>query len=234
MSEARGDIVAFTDDDTIVDAGWLEGIRVGFGRADDVACVTGLVPAAELTTVEQEIFEGVCGWSSNLVSEVYRLRDREWRGSLFPLSAGRFGTGANFALDRHVLDDVGGFDEALGAGTRAKGGEDLDAFVQVLLTGQALAYEPSAIVWHFHRRERSELRSQMFGYGAGLAAYLTKQLLDRRTRRQLIVGAAHGAAAFFRARQSGPEAHLTADLVAAEVSGLLWGPFAYALGRFGK
>ena len=43
-----------------------------------------------------------------------------------------------------VLRDLGGFDEALGTGTPAQGGEDLLMFVRLLSGGGRLAYEPAA------------------------------------------------------------------------------------------
>ena len=45
--------VAFTDDDVIVDPGWVGAIADGFHAAPDVACVTGLIAPAELRTEEQ-------------------------------------------------------------------------------------------------------------------------------------------------------------------------------------
>src|SRR5206468_1387529 len=83
---------------------------------------------------------------------------------------GAAGTGANFAFDRQFLMGLGGFDEALGAGAPTKGGEDLDIFVRAILSGRPLIYEPSAIVWHIHRVEVGELRTQMYNYGLGLTA----------------------------------------------------------------
>jgi hypothetical protein len=52
----------------------------------------------------------------------------------------------------------------------------------VLHAGWAIAYEPSALVWHHHRSTVEDLRHQMFGYGTGLSAYVITLLLDRRTR----------------------------------------------------
>ena len=102
--------------------------------------------------------------------------------TLYPYSAGIYGTGANFAFQRDVLSKVGDFDEALGAGTATRGGEDLDMFVRVLLDGHAIVYQPTAVVWHHHRSDDDALLSQMFGYGTGLSAYVTKCVLRRSTR----------------------------------------------------
>ena len=66
----------------------------------------------------------------------------------------------------------GGFDPATGAGTPARGGDDLDAFLRVVLDGRTLVYEPAAIVRHYHRRDYASLRRQAYGYGVGLGAYL--------------------------------------------------------------
>ncbi len=105
---------------------------------------------------------------------------------LFPYSPGIFGTGASFAVRADVLQELGGFDEALGAGTRTAGGEDLDAFVRIVLAGHTLVYEPAAVVWHQHRSDLDGLRRQMFAYGTGLSAFLAKHLLDRSTRRAVL------------------------------------------------
>ncbi len=57
LQEAKGAIVAFTDDDVIVDKRWLTEIADAFRAADDVACVTGLIMAAELHTQPQVMLE---------------------------------------------------------------------------------------------------------------------------------------------------------------------------------
>ena len=46
--------------------------------------------------------------------------------------------------------------EALGPGTIAAAGEELEFFLRVIQAGWTLAYEPSAIVWHRHRRDMEE------------------------------------------------------------------------------
>ena len=105
---------------------------------------------------------------------VYDLRSGRDASALYPYSAGIFGTGANFAVDRDLLMGLGGFDETLGAGTPAGGGEDLDAFVRVLRAHRSLVYEPSAVVWHRHRADPGAQRRQLFSYGTGLTPFLTK------------------------------------------------------------
>jgi GT2 family glycosyltransferase len=158
------------------------------------------------------------------------MRDRY--GALYPFSAGIFGTGASFAFDRERLLRAGGFDEALGAGTLTRGGEDLDIFVRILLDGGAIAYEPSAVVWHHHRADEQSLLKQMYGYGTGLTAYLTKLLLDPSTRTQLLKRVPAGLMKIAQIRTQTNER--LGDTVAApagamrrEFTGFLAGPLLY-------
>lgn len=228
MSEARARYVAFTDDDVHVDPWWLDGVAAGFGRDPRAGCVTGLVPPAELEHAAQQYFDRRYTWASHMEGRVYDLTSRRDSSPLYPYSAGIFGTGANFAVDRRLLDRLGGFDEALGAGTRAGGGEDLDIFVRVLLSGRSLVYEPSAIVWHLHRADHRAMRRQLFYYGAGLTAFLTKYVTDGRTRGEILARAPEG---FRRLRRvwngTGISGRPPATFIAAELLGLAAGPLAY-------
>ena len=186
IAEALGAIVAFTDDDVVVDHAWLSGLQRGFARAPEVTLVTGLVSTAELETPAQQMFESSVAWRSSCAARVWDPSTPPPGDVLFPYTAGQFGTGANFALKREATSAVGPFDEALGAGTPTGGGEDLDMFLRVLLCGFQLAYEPGALVWHRHRREPDALRGQMFSYGAGLSAYAYKHLLEAQTRGEVV------------------------------------------------
>ncbi len=172
IREARGEILAFTDDDVIVDAYWLLQLVRAFSLADDVACVTGMVLPQELETPAQIWFEEYGGFSKGFQRRLYDLADHAVREPLYPYSAGRFGTGASMAFRPAFLRRVGGFDPALQAGM------DIAGFFQVIRQGHTLIYEPTALARHIHRREYSELRKQIYSYGLALAAYLTKNILD--------------------------------------------------------
>jgi O-antigen biosynthesis protein len=232
LREAHGELVAFTDDDVMVDARWLDGVVQGFARSVSVSCVTGLVPSAHLDTAEQRYFDQRVSWAVSCTPRRYDLVAGAGESALYPYTAGQFGTGANFAFRTAALRDLGGFDEALGASAPAGGGEDLDVFVRTILAGHTIAYEPAAIVWHEHRPELRQLRRQLFNYGVGLAAFATKYLSNRCTARDVLVrlpgGLRHlqGIAA-----RAGRPAELPRSVLAWEVLGLAWGPIAYGLGR---
>ena len=232
LGEALGELVAFTDDDVVVDPGWLDGVVRGFARSPSVACVTGLVPSARLDNAEQRYFDRRVSWAVSCTPRRYDPHADLQASPLYPYAAGQFGTGANFAFRTAVLRALGGFDEALGAGAPAGGGEDLDVFVRTILAGHVIAYEPAAIVWHEHRAELGQLRRQLFNYGVGLAAFATKYLSDRRTARDILVrlpgGLRHLRSIVKRAERP---AELPRTVVTAELLGLAWGPMAYGLGR---
>lgn len=181
LKAARYDIVAFTDDDVVVDRNWLTNLSYGFSRDERVACVCGMVPSAELSTPAQSYFDRRVGWARRCDPAVFALTDPPDDDPLFPLRVAQFGTGANFAVRRHVALDLGGFDEGLGIGSPAGGGEDIDMFVRVLLADQLLVREPSAVVWHRHRRTAEELEDQIYNYGLGLGAWIAKLLSRPRT-----------------------------------------------------
>ncbi|MFW0796615.1 glycosyltransferase [Gordonia sp. CPCC 205515] len=241
LRAATHDIVAFTDDDVVADPAWLRGLALGFSRSDDIACVCGLVPSGELRTMPQAYFDWRVSWADNIESRVYSMAQPPEDVPLFPFQVGVYGTGANFAVRRQAIVDLGGFDERLGAGTRTRGGEDLDIFFRVLTAGHGLATEPSSIIWHRHRSDNAALMSQARGYGVGLGAWLTKVAVTREYRRLALsvlrrrgravarAGAAYGAIA------APPPAFLQSvpkSVGRVEVFSVIAGP--YALWREGR
>jgi len=234
VAESNGEIIAFTDDDVIVDPWWLDGIIRGFRQADDVACVTGLIPTARLDTTAQLYFDKRQAWGTAFDRRIFDLADHRDESPLYPYSAGVFGAGANFAMTKAALTNLGGFDEALGAGTRCGGGEDLEIFMRTILAGHRLVYEPSAVVAHIHRTNPGDLAKQMRTYGSGATSALTAVLLHhRRARRELprkiVIGAIRLAKAAERTKD---DASLPPGMLARERSGMLLGPWLYIRTRF--
>lgn len=173
VREARGEIVAFTDDDVSVDRGWVAALAGAFEEEPHVMCVTGLVVPDELDTRAQILFEQYGGFGRGFVRHVYRVGPRQSAGRMYG-GTGRFGTGANMAFRRAFFDLEGVFDPALDVGTPANGGGDLEMFFRVLKHGHALVYEPAAVVRHRHRRGYAELRGQIASNGVGFYAYLMR------------------------------------------------------------
>lgn len=235
LPHVTGSVVAFTDDDVIVDGEWVAALAGPFADPS-VACVTGLILPAELETAAQVRIEQAGGFARGFERRVVSLRNHA-DDPLFPFAAGRLGSGANMAFRANWLRQIGGFDAATGAGTIARGGDDLLAFLQVILEGRTLVYEPSAIVRHRHHRGEDQLRRQAFGYGVGLGAYLTAAawgqpaVLARMARR--CAPALHHLIAGDSVKNIGIPADYPRGLVWRERLGVLAGPIAYARSRAG-
>jgi GT2 family glycosyltransferase len=232
IAEATADVFAFTDDDVRVDRWWLEGIARGFQQASDVACVTGLVQSAVLDNVAQLYFDQRQDWGSACERRIFDLAEHRHESPLYPYS-NVFGAGANFAMTRAVLRELGGFDEALGAGTASGGGEDLDVFTRTVLAGHRLVYEPTAIVGHVHRADISDLAAQMLSYGSGATAALTALALRSwRARFEILARVAVGA---FRIAAIGSRTKGLTEappgLIGQELRGMVRGPGLYLKAR---
>jgi O-antigen biosynthesis protein len=170
VHEARSEIVAFTDDDVVVDVGWVGAITTAFAEDEGLAALTGLVVPLALETRAQMLFEVYGGFGRGFRRVSYKVgrTAREHVGS------GRFGTGANMAYRKDVIDAIGGFDPALDVGTVTNGGGDIEMFFRVLQEGYTLVYEPAAVVRHEHRHSHEELRTQLTNHGIGFASYLVR------------------------------------------------------------
>ena len=106
IAEARGEIIAYTDDDVVVDRGWVRALAQVFAEEPEVMAVTGLVVPLELETEAQCLFERYGGFGRGFQRQWYRV-DRQ-SGECAATrhgGAGKFGTGANMAY-RHSLFDA--------------------------------------------------------------------------------------------------------------------------------
>ncbi|HXD55936.1 MAG TPA: glycosyltransferase [Solirubrobacteraceae bacterium] len=231
LRAARGEIVAFTDDDVTVDRNWIDFLLAAFAE-DDVDCVTGLIAPLELETPAQLLIERFAGYGKGFQRRAYSLAEPPIDQPLFPYAAGHFVSGANIAFRTEALRALGGFDEALGTGTPARGCEDLDVAIRLLLAGGRLLYEPAATVWHRHPRLPGGAHRRVFDYGAALGAMLTKHILGS-DRRNILTKAPRAVAYWFdpSARKNAGRGSLPRRLLALELAGLLYGPLAYAISR---
>lgn len=235
LREAGGEIVVFTDDDVVVDATWLPAIARAFSADPEVACVSGAIVAAEMETPAQGWLEQYGGFNKGFSRQVYDLDDNRRTTPLYPYDAGRFGSGANTAFRTAILREMGGFSEVLGAGTPTHGGEDIDVLRRVVTGGHRLVYEPAALVWHHHRRSYDALRRQLFRYGVGFSATVTKWLVEdgdvaRDVVRRIPAGLHHVLHAS-SAKNQHKTAFYPSQLTWLERFGMLVGPIAYYRSR---
>jgi GT2 family glycosyltransferase len=230
LIEARGEVLAYTDDDVVVDSGWTAEIGRAFAREPDVAAVTGLVVPFELETEAQQLFELYGGFGKGFRRRLFRLRDtaaeRRWI-----YGTGECGTGANMAFRRAALEALGGFDPALDVGTVTNGGGDLEMFFRLQREGFSLLYEPAAIVRHRHRRDLEGLHAQIASNGTGLYSYFVAAARRYPDQRAGLVRFglwwfAHWNLRRLAASLAYPH-RLPLSLIVAELQGSLRGLFRY-------
>lgn len=246
LAAATGEIVAFTDDDVEVDPRWLMALCGRLVTEPALCAVSGLVVPRELESPAQIWFEQCVVGDSHHYSRLTFSRHRRFRikrvaqdegservHSLY--ATGGLGGGSSMAFRASVLRDLGGFDVALGTGTAAQAGEDLAVFVELLMKGWQLAYEPSALVFHTHRRSVEELRRQIQGYGTGFTAMLTAITLhDRRHLFGLASVLPAWVRSLRRPKSTKPANQTTScplDLRALGMRAMLEGPVKYVIAR---
>jgi glycosyltransferase involved in cell wall biosynthesis len=180
--EAAGELIAYLDDDVVVDRGWVAGLQEAFAENPDADAFTGLVMPLKLDTTAQVLFEKRKGFRRGFDKKRF---GRVLPGnSLYPCGAGIFGAGCNMAFRRDVLRELGGFDEALDTGASLPGGGDLDIFYRIIRAGHTLVYEPSFMVFHEHRESESALRRQYYTWGLGFMAFVEKNYRNEPDQRR--------------------------------------------------
>jgi GT2 family glycosyltransferase len=229
------ELVAMTDDDTLVDEFWLCEVARAFAASPEADCVTGLLVPAELDSAPQVWFEQYGGFTRGFEPRLFDLGANRPAEPLFPWTAGAFGTGNNFSFRADSLREIGGFDPALGNGTPALGGVDSEALLRTVLSGQTIRYEPRALVHHAHRPDYEGLRRQVYSYGVGLSAYYLKTLTDRPALALDFLAKVPGGLRFLLNPDSELNREKLADYPAEldwiERRGILAGPLAYARSR---
>lgn len=215
---ATGTVLAFTDDDTVVDRAWLTELVAELARSE-AACVTGLVAPLCLDTPAQVWFEAFGGFGKGYRRQVFAEDPRNL------LSPGRFGSGNNMGWNRDAFLALGGFDERLGPGRRTRSGEDLDLYLRLVRSGGRVVYTPHALVRHEHRATEGELLRQLRGYGTGLAALYLLHAGRRGGLRDLVTAVPRGLPALL-GRRSGDAPGFPRRLTVAQIRGTLSGPLA--------
>lgn len=235
LDACDGEIIAYVDDDAVCDPWWAAEVARGFFEVPEAAAVTGIIVPMELKTRSQTWYEQYSGVrrGRGFKRAIFSPATARTQSPLYPLPP--WGSGGNMAFRRGPLERIGRFDCALGAGTATLGGEDTAALSGLQWAGEAVVYQPTALIRHCHRREYADLRRVLLGYGRGLGAYYASMITrepgcvfellrlsgqavrDQVSRRGL--------------RLSELEDDFPRDLLRANRIGLLQGPFLYAGAR---
>lgn len=171
VAAARGDVVAFLDDDAVAAPDWLERLLAHYGPADVLGVGGRIEPRwleREPRTLPAE-FHWVCGCS--------------YAGMPEAAATVRNVIGANMSVRREVLLRAGGFGSGLGrVGRRPLGCEETELCIRAshLVPGGRFVYEPSALVRHEVPAARTTWR---YFVARCLAEGRSKALVSRRVGR---------------------------------------------------
>jgi GT2 family glycosyltransferase len=172
IRHATGTLIAFTDDDVVVHPHWLRQIQHGFADTK-VMATTGLMLPAELDHEAQCLFQyhfGGPDWDYRAKTfDVKFFENMKSRG----VPSWLIGAGANMAFRKEVFYQVGLFDESLGAGASGCS-EDSELWYRILESGGHCYYDPTAVVFHYHRADLESLNQQAFQYMRGHVAALLR------------------------------------------------------------
>jgi GT2 family glycosyltransferase len=230
IASSSAEIVAFTDDDVELDPEWLDWLVEPFRLDPEVGVTCGLVLAGDLLTPAQRRFEDGVGFYKGFARRAYDLKaHRADDRLLYPFWGGIFGSGNSMAFRRDRLAAIGGFDPALGTGTPALGGTDIEVFTHMILRGSRLVYEPRSVCRHDHRRDDGSLERQLYSYGVGFTAILAKWALrDARLWSAGLRSARLLATRRHRVVPSAADHEETARMNSIQRRGYLAGPYLYA------
>ena len=180
--EAYGDVVVFVDDDVRPEPGWIEPLLASFTPKVDVVC--GLVLPDTLEADAQIAFQYDLGFGGMGYFPIVFDQDFLDRSSGSP-HVWEIGAGANMAVRRQRVLELGGFDERIGPGAAGGCGDDSEYWHRVLYEGGTIIYQPLSVVKHRHRDSWIELKRQAYGYGFGHIVALFAQFGNYHDRRDL-------------------------------------------------
>lgn len=141
IREARGDILAFLDDDVVVEKDWLQNLTAPFlggqwaGVAGRILPDPSFRPLRWVPLQDRYALAPLAVFDPNVAAG--------------PISEPPFG--ANMAYQKSMFVKYGGFRTDLGPqpfGTAPQKSEDSEFGHRLLAAGEKLRYEPSAVVYH--------------------------------------------------------------------------------------
>ncbi|HEX8333400.1 MAG TPA: glycosyltransferase [Segetibacter sp.] len=157
--EAKGEIVAYIDDDCIANENWLENI-VEFYNSHPEAMSTGgkIVPKYVVPVADWfgKYFWGLVG-NYDLGKEVFQMR-----GVRYP-------SGANMHFRKAAFDKYGYFDSNLGrSGKSLMAGEEKAMYLKLINNNEKVYYLPHVVVHHHvegNKFDKAYVRRHSYGIG---------------------------------------------------------------------
>lgn len=146
ISEAKGEIIVFTDDDVIVDKNWICMIHEAFNNNNDVACIGGRI---------LPVWETPCPkWLGGELLNILALCDL---GDETKILSEPKVWGANLSFKSSIIRKYGFFNTKIGhKGGKLYGGEETKYLQTLIDAGEKIIYFPGALVYHCVSKSRLE------------------------------------------------------------------------------
>jgi glucosyl-dolichyl phosphate glucuronosyltransferase len=163
IREARGDILAFMDDDVTVEPTWLENLTANLQDGEWSGAGGRILPEQGFSPPRWLALYGpyAMGGFLALFDRGDTPRELDWAP---------FGT--NMAFRREMFEKYGGFRTDLGrCGDGLLSGEDTEFGRRLVSASERLHYEPSAVVYHpvpENRLRKEYFLAWSFGFGRSL------------------------------------------------------------------
>lgn len=160
LKKCRGEVIAFTDDDCIVDKGWLKNIYLSFKKNLEISGIFGCVLP----------FHSYLKNNNGKVCPCVFLQ-KESKVIIKPcLHWKNIGFGNNMAFKQEVFKQIGNFKEWLGPGSIGSNAEDAEFALRLLLKGYKVLYNPKIKVYHNRWLTEIEFKKQFLSYLCGETA----------------------------------------------------------------
>ncbi len=150
INNAKGEILAFTDDDVKIEEDWLQNI-VNFSYNQDFDALGGkVIPLYPIDTPQwiKDCNDILCG---PIVCHDYGETIQTYNNLMLPF------IGANMIFKHKTLDEIGGFNVLIGLGLGTMG-EDSEIFRRLQKYNKKIIYNPNIIIFHPIERNRMNLK----------------------------------------------------------------------------
>ena len=144
MIEARGEIVAYLDDDAYPDPQWLKYLAHAYQTSNHASIGGPNIPPDDDGPIATCVANAPGG-------PVHVLMTDEIAEHI---------PGCNMTFRKEALEEIGGFDPVFRAA-----GDDVDVCWRLQQNGKTIGFHPSAVVWHHRRNSLKAYWRQQKGYG---------------------------------------------------------------------
>ncbi|GJL85998.1 MAG: glycosyl transferase [Micavibrio sp.] len=162
---ANGKLLVFIDDDCCMQEDHIENVANHYLKDKEPIFRGGRVELGDSSDLPLTIqtHKSIIRWH-----KTHKVRTH-LGGGVIP--------GCNMIIPLDIIDEIGFFDECMGAGAPIPAGEDSDFIIRAYLAGFLIEYVPDVVVKHFHGRKTIKegvklIRNYTLGSGALYGKFL--------------------------------------------------------------